>query len=104
MNITYHLYGLAELQPRESYVSTSLGKCPFIIHYCFLTDISWSAAGCRHDAVVYHLREAEVTNHDLRVLILAVVQDVLWLYGDKQIAQMFTHRCPHKLTSWSRNF
>lgn len=57
-----------------------LSRCPYII-YCsgILTHISWSATGCRHNAIVDHLREAKVADHDLGVFVLAVVQDVLGL-------------------------
>lgn len=48
----------------------------------FLTYISRGSTSCRHDVVVHHLGQAEVADHDLGVLVLAVVQDVLWLYGD----------------------
>lgn len=59
---------------------------------CFLTNISWGATGCRHDAIVYHLRQAEITDHDLGVFLLAVVQDVLGLHkGKKQGRELFTH-------------
>lgn len=49
----------------------------------FLTDISRGSTRCRHDVVFHHLGQAEVADHDLRVLVLAVVQDVLWLHGDR---------------------
>lgn len=58
-----------------------------------LTHISRRAAGRGHDAVVHHLRQAEVADHDLGVLVLAVVQDVLGLHrGGKEYAgEPFTH-------------
>lgn len=43
------------------------------------TDISWSPAGCGHDALLLHLRQAEITDHDLGVFIRAVVEQILWL-------------------------
>ena len=36
-------------------------------------------AGGGHDAGVLHLGEAEVADHDLAVLVLVLVQEVLWL-------------------------
>lgn len=49
---------------------------------CSLTDISWGSTRCGHDVIVHHLGQAEVTDHDLGVFILAVVQDVFWLHQD----------------------
>lgn len=66
----------------------------FIRQTRLLTYISRRAAGCRHDVVVYHLGEAEITDHDLGVLLLAEVQDVLWLHRDKQTGQLLTHWHP----------
>ncbi len=44
------------------------------------TDISWSPAGRGHDAIIFHLRQAEITEHDLGVFIRAVVEQILWLW------------------------
>ena len=49
-----------------------------------LTNISWRSTGCGHDSVVGHLRKAKVTDHDLCVLILVVVQQVLWLLRERK--------------------
>ena len=60
---------------------------PYIITEAdVLTHVSRGAAGRGHDVVVHHLRQAKVADHDLGVLVLAVVQDVLRLRGGQ------THR------------
>ena len=70
----------------STYRASQLVSFPtlFTRESCFLTNISWGATGCWHDPVVYHLWQAKVTNHNLGVFILAVVQNVLWLHRNKK--------------------
>ncbi len=41
--------------------------------------VTWRPARCGHDSRVLHLGEAEVADHDLAVLVLALVEQVLRL-------------------------
>ena len=49
-----------------------------------LTNISWCTTGCGHHTMLQCLRQPKVTDHDLRILICVVVQQVLWLLTDTE--------------------
>lgn len=86
------------LRPVSAHGSVSVHKS-FIRQTSFLTYVSRGATSCRHDVVLYHLGEAEITDHDLGVLLLAVVQDVLWLHRDKDRRAAHTLMSPMKSLS-----
>ena len=44
-----------------------------------LTHITRCSTGSGHDAIVLNLRQTKIANHDLRVLIWTVVQQILRL-------------------------
>lgn len=60
------------------------------------TNISWRPAGRRHHAIrAFDLRQPKVTDHDLRIFIHAVVQEILWLqHGQKKSSTVNTPPSP----------
>lgn len=44
-----------------------------------LTDISWRTASGRHNPGVFHLRQAEIADHDFAFLVWTVIQEILRL-------------------------
>lgn len=58
-----------------------------------LTHISWRSTRRGHDVVVHHLGQAEIADHDLGVLVLAEVQDVLRLHTHRYHQHRFAICC-----------
>lgn len=49
-------------------------------YFRLFTNISWRPAGRRHHVVhIFDFRQPEVTDHDLRIFIHAVIQQIFWL-------------------------
>lgn len=50
-----------------------------------LTYVSWGATGSGHDVSgALHLGEAEVADHDLRLVLGVKIQQILWLNAKKK--------------------
>lgn len=86
-----------------SYISY---KRPYIIHYRdtdgLLTYVSRGATGGRHDVALHYLGEPKITDHDLGVLILAEVQDVLWLHRGGQTDRRAVHTLMFSMNNFSK--
>lgn len=79
-NITLQKLNMLWMQFHVALETMNQNQLPFVLSMAIvLTDISRSPTGRGHDAMLFHLREAEITDHDLGVFIRAVVEQILWL-------------------------